>query len=265
MPAALVDSHTHLLPDRLAAAIRRFFDDLLPSYTRYPYPWQEARGALVTAGVDRCWTLPYAHKPGMARALNAWMAETFADDTVVVPGGTLHPGDDVDAEARLALDVLRLPLMKLHCSVGDFAADDPRLDPLWRRVSAGGQPVVVHAGHAVDGTTSDAEIAPIARVATRWPDARIVVAHCGAPATNAVLTLLRAARSVHADLTPVGPVLAQVDGAALAGLEDRVLFGSDAPNTGVTVEDAVAHVRGLGLSPAAEAAVLGGNATRLVA
>lgn len=265
MHAPLVDSHTHLLPDRLAAAIRRFFDDLLPSYTRYPYPWADARAAIVAAGVERCWSLPYAHKPGMARALNEWMAETFTTDEVVIPGGTLHPGDDVDEEARVALDELGLRLMKLHCSVGDFTADDPRLDPLWRRVSAGGRPVVVHAGHAADGTTSDAEITPIARVAQRWPEARIVVAHCGTPAVGAVLALLRSAPAVHADLTPVGPMMAAVTAGDLAGLEDRVLFGSDAPNTGVTIEEAIAHVRGLGLSPATEAAVLGGNATRLLA
>ena len=50
----------------------------------------------------------------------------------------------------------------------------------------------------------------------------------------------------------------------MAGLEDRLLFGSDAPNTGVTIEQAVAHVRSLGLDGDAESAVLGGNAERLL-
>ena len=260
----LVDAHVHLLPDRLAAAIRRFFVERMPDYAGYPCELVPARAAIAAAGVTRCWSLPYAHKPGMARDLNRWMAETFADDAMVVAGATVHPGDDVASEIAEALDVLGLRVVKLHCSVGRFAPDDPRLDPLWRHVSASAHPVVVHAGHAENGLTSATELAPLERVARRWPDARIVLAHCGMPATSAALDLLRSAPSVHADLTPVGPMFAPVTPDAIAGLEDRLLFGSDAPNTGVTIEQAVAHVRSLGLDGDAESAVLGGNAERLL-
>jgi hypothetical protein len=260
----LVDAHVHLLPDRLARAIRRFFVERMPDYGGYPCELAPARAAIAAAGVTRCWSLPYAHKPGMARDLNRWMAETFADDAMVVAGATVHPGDDVAGEIAEALDVLGLRVVKLHCSVGDFTPDDPRLDPLWRRVSATGRPVVVHAGHAENGQTTPAELAPLERVARRWPDARIVLAHCGAPATRASLDLLRRAPSLYADLTPVGPLLAAVSREAIAGLEDRLLFGSDAPNTGVTIEQAMAHVRSLRLDGDAESAVLGGNAERLL-
>ena len=40
---------------------------------------------------------------------------------------------------------------------------------------------------------------------------------------------------------------------------------SDAPNTGVSIEEAVAHVRELGRDAAEVRAVLGGNAERLLA
>ena len=70
----------------------------------------------------------------MARDLNRWMAETFADDAMVVAAKTIHPGDDVASVIVQALDVLGLRVVKLHCSVGRFAPDDPRLDPLWQHV-----------------------------------------------------------------------------------------------------------------------------------
>jgi uncharacterized protein len=265
----IVDAHVHLLPDRLAAAIRRFFDarmtpGLVSLAFVYPPGHGEAREALVAAGVDRCWSLPYAHKPGVAGELNRWMSETFGSDPIVVPGGTVHPGDDVEDIVREACGPLRLRVLKLHCSVGRFDADDPRLEPLWRLVSSSGHPVVVHAGHAENGTTTADEIAPIARVARRWPEARLVVAHCGAPAIEATLALLRETRSLCADLTPIGRTLAPVTRAAIAGLESRLLFGSDAPNTGVTVEQGVAFVRALDLAAGGEAAVLGANAERLL-
>lgn len=264
-PVPLVDSHVHLLPDRLAAAIRGFFTRHMPTWSiPYPHAWEPARAAIVAAGVTRCWSLPYAHKPGMASALNRWMAETFGDDPVVEPGGTAHPGDDVAAVVDEALGPLGLRLLKLHCSVGEFHADDPRLDPLWARVSHGGQPVVVHVGHAIDGQTTATEVAEIGRVAARWPDARIVLAHCGGPAIDAGLALVRASRSVHADLTPVASSLATVSRTAIAELESRLLFGSDAPNTAVAIERTRAHVEGLGLDPAQTAAILAGNATALL-
>lgn len=262
----IVDAHTHLLPDRLGAAIRRFFARYMTAAGALVYSHQHvpARARIVDAGVDRCWSLPYAHRPGMASALNRWMAETYGDDPVVVPGATVHPADDVGAVLSEALDELRLPLLKLHCSVGEFDADDPRLDPVWRRVSAGSQPVVVHVGHAVIGSTEAVEIAVVARVARRWPEARIVIAHGGAPAVGATLALLRDTRSTYADLTPVGRTPAPVDRAAIAGLERRLLLGSDAPNTGIPIEETIARVRALGLDRADEAAILGGTAERLL-
>jgi hypothetical protein len=262
----IVDAHVHLLPQRLAAAIRRFFTQhAVGSFFQYPHDAVSARACIVAAGVDRCWSLPYAHKPGMAAALNRWMAEAFAGDGVVVAGATVHPADDVASVVEEALDGLGLRVLKLHCSVGNFDADDPRLDLVWRRVSASGHPVVVHVGHSVGGTTDAPELAAVGRVARRWPEARVIIAHCGAPAVDAALAILRETRSTYADLTPIGLALAPVSATQIEGLEHRLLLGSDAPNTGVSIEQATAHVRALGLDAAGEAAILGGTAERLLA
>ena len=82
---------------------------------------------------------------------------------------------------------------------------------------------------------------------------------------KATITLLRETRSVYADLTPVIRDVTPLDHRELHGLEHRLLFGSDAPNTGVLIEDAIAHVRGLGLSAAHTDAILGGTAQKLLA
>jgi uncharacterized protein len=262
----IVDAHTHLLPERLNAAIRRFFAERITGADVMLYPWEPiaARERIVAAGIDRCWNLPYVRQAGAASSLNRWMAETYAADSVVVPGATVHPGDDVEAVLQEALDELGLRLLKLHCSVGGHGPDDPRLDPLWARVSEGGQPVVLHAGSALHGVTMPPEIAAVGRVARRWPDARIVVAHCGAPSIEATLALLRETRSVYADLTPRIQEPAPLGRAQIAGLEHRLLFGTDAPNAGVAIEDSLAQVRAWRLAPSEEAAILGGNAERLL-
>lgn len=263
-PRRIVDSHTHLLPDRLAIAIREFFGEHLGGEIPYPCDREGACGALREAGVHSCWALPYVRRAGSASALNQWMASAFKDDPFVEAGATVHPGDDVQALLHEALDVLELAVVKIHCSVGSFQADDPRLDALWSKVSESGHPVVVHAGHAVAGTTASEEIAPLARVAARWPSARLIVAHTGAPAVEETLALMRRAPSVYADLAPVVRDPVGLDTKAIDGLEHRILFGSDAPNVVFPIDEGIRRVRSWQLSDEHEAAILGGNAERLL-
>jgi predicted TIM-barrel fold metal-dependent hydrolase len=260
----IVDAHTHLLPDRLGRAIRAYFLQALPPES-FPYAPEPdlAHAALRAAGVARCWSLPYARRPGTASALNRWMAETWHDDALVEPAGTVHPGDDVATVTEEALD-LGLRLFKLHCAVGSFSLDDERLAPLWTAVSDRGLPVVVHLGHSPAGPTEPEELATLDRVATAWPDARIVLAHLAAPSVHEALAIVRRHRSLHADLTPVvfHPVpLAPGD---LDGVAHKILFGSDLPSLGIPLAEVVAHVRGLGLRAEEEQAVFAGNADRLV-
>ena len=261
----IVDSHVHLLPERLAAKIRRFFVERNAPRMPYPHAPRAAREALVEAGIGRCWSLPYAHRSGVAGSLNRWMAETFTGDALVVPGATVHPDDDVRSVIGEAIEILGLPVFKLHCSVGAFAADDPRLDPLWETVSETGHPVVVHAGSAHDGTATAAEVEAVGRVARRWPGVRIIVAHFGAPAAEETLRLLRAHENLYADLCPVVADPVHPPRGAIAGLERRILFGSDTPSVAVTIEDSIAAVAAWKLDPADEEAVLGGTADRLLA
>ena len=261
----VVDAHVHLLPERLAAKIRRFFEMRKAPPLIYPYEPALARAALVAAGIERCWSLPYAHKGGVAAGLNRWMAETWGPDPFVVPGATVHPDDDVAAVVREAAEGLGLRLFKIHCSVGAFAPDDPRLDPLWRHASGTACPVVVHGGSAPEGTATVGEVAAIERAADRFPDARIVVAHFGAPAIERVAGLIRRTRSIYADLTPMVATPVEPARSVLAGIERRVLFGSDTPTVGVSIEDSIARVRGWALDPEDQRAVLGGTAERLLA
>jgi uncharacterized protein len=261
----IVDAHTHLFPERLAAAIRAFFvQHVSGDVFDYPLDWREAQAVLQASGVGRCWALPYVRRPQAARGLNRWMAETFADNAFVEPGATVHPGDDVRAVVEEALGPLQLRLVKLHCSVGDFSLTDERLEPLWRRLSGSGTPAVIHLGHSIGGNTEAAELAELDVLAQRWPDLPLILAHCGAPAVAPALALLRRHPNLYADLTPVISQLVPLVPGAMGGLEERLLFGSDMPNVVARVDDALAAIRTLGLSAQHLALVLGGNADRLV-
>jgi uncharacterized protein len=267
-----VDAHVHLLPTRLGEAIRRFFADNGYGHDtwRYPLDHAEVTERLASEGVTQAWSLPYARRPGTAPGLNQASAETAAalsgGPVEVVGGATVHPGDvDPAGIVRTGVEECGLRVLKLHCSVGDFRPDDARFDPVWAYVSEIRLPVVVHAGHAVGGGTEAAEIEAVRLVAERWPDARVIVAHFGHAAVDETLDLLEACPNTYADLTPVvlHPIPLPAD--RLATIADRVLFGSDAPNTAVTVTELLAHLDGLGLDADAIAGIREGNARRLQA
>ena len=268
----MVDSHVHLLPERLGAAIRAFFvaHGTDAGAFAYPLDHDEICALLAADGVGAAWTLPYVRRPGAAAALNeatAAVAAAQAGGPVeVVAGATVHPGDaDPVAVVRRAVEDLGARVLKLHCSVGDHAPDDPRLDPVWEWVSEVRLPVVVHAGHGASGHTGGEELEPVGTVAGRWPEARLVVAHCGHAAAAQTLELLDAHPSLHADLTPVVFELVELAPDAARAVAGRLLFGSDAPNTGFRAAAALAGVDRLGLSPEQRRAVTGGTARRLVA
>ncbi|HEY2127402.1 MAG TPA: amidohydrolase family protein [Streptosporangiaceae bacterium] len=274
MPSPVVDAHVHLLPPRLQAAIRDFFFARGFPGDGFAYPADPAEvcDRLAAEGITEAWSLPYARRPGSAGDLNQAMARfaaAHADGAVKVIGGcTVHPADDRPADlVRAAVQDLGLRVLKLHCSVGDFAPDDRRLDPVWEYVSAVALPVVLHAGHAPDGQTEAAELAPVATVARRHPEARIIIAHCGHAASDVALRLVAEHPWVHADLTPVLHQPVRPAPAALAAVAGKVLFGSDAPNTGLTVSGLLAGLGGAdgGISAEARAAITGGTAQRLIA
>ncbi len=265
----IVDCHTHLLPDRLASAIRRFFVDLGVTEFGYPLDHRTVLDRHVADGIGTVWNLPYAHKAGMARALNESMIEVtaaLADHPVdVVPGCTVHPDDPdptddfhdaVDAGARV---------LKLHCSVGGYQPDDVRLRSVLDAAGARGVPVVIHAGHGVDGFTAADELAPIGRVAELHRDTTVILAHFGHHAFDEAVMLLDDHPNLVADLTPVVfspvPITAEIADT----YADRILFGTDAPNTGHAAADLVALLRSTGASTTTVESILAGNAHRLIA
>jgi predicted TIM-barrel fold metal-dependent hydrolase len=271
VPSDVVDAHVHLLPPRLQAAIRGFFDSHGIDTGRFAYPADhgEVCDRLAAEGVSEVWSLPYARRPGSAEDLNKSMASLAAarrgGPVRVVGGCTVHPGDDRPLTVlRGAVEDMGLRVLKLHCSVGDFSPDDPRLDPVWAYAADVALPVVLHAGHAANGQTDGAELERVAEVARRHPRARVIIAHCGYPASEAALRLVAGLENVYADLTPVLYQPVQPAAARLIALAGKVLFGSDAPNTGLTVTQLLDGLAGPDLPGEAWTALTGGAARRLI-
>ena len=87
---AVVDTHVHLFPDGLFDAIWRWFETWgWP--IRYRLYAREVLDHQFSRGVRHVVGLTYAHKPGIARMLNTFMAELAASEPRLTALGTVFP------------------------------------------------------------------------------------------------------------------------------------------------------------------------------
>ena len=271
---SIIDVHTHFMPERLLAAVQRYFDAAGPLIGR---PWpiayredEQTRVATLRAfGVAAFTALLYPHKPGMARSLNEWGAD-FAARTP----GCLHSATFF-AEPSAAEDVGRAieqgaRVFKCHLQVGGFDPNDPLLDAAWGLLAEAGVPVVTHCGSGpVAGRFTGP--APIARLLARHPRLRLVVAHLGMPEYAEFLTLAERYPGVLLDTTmaftpfidDAGAPFPPAELSRLRDLGHRVLLGTDFPNIPYTYADALEALERTGLGPDWLRAVCHDNAASL--
>jgi predicted TIM-barrel fold metal-dependent hydrolase len=261
-PAPRVDSHVHAFPDRLAMAVREALNR--EGRLQGSPLLGDVANSVREQGFDAAWVLPYAHKAGVAASVNEWSAAEVSNYPWLVAGATFHPDDpDLEGIVEDALVRLRLRVVKLHCSVGDFDAADARLAPLWRIAGNIGVPVVVHAGRG-PGMTDARDLDSVITVLKRHQDLRFVLAHSGHPACERAIELMRDFPNLYGDLTPVWDSPVAVPTHALAEFQGRFLFGSDAPNNPVTAGDQARGYESMGLGADAVSALMGGAAAALI-
>jgi predicted TIM-barrel fold metal-dependent hydrolase len=234
----LFDVHVHFMHPRVMAKVWAYFDGAgsLPA-GRWPVRYRgsddERVEHLRSMGVRHFTSLSYAHKPGIAEFLNDWTRD-FAEHTPdTLWSATFFPEPEAEDYVPKLVDA-GVEVFKAHLQVGDFAPDDPLLEPVWDVLAASGTPIVLHAG---SGPASGRFTGPdgVARVLARHPELRLVIAHLGAPETAEFMDLADGYPNVMLDTTmafadywgqPADPAIVR----RLPGLQDRILFGTDFPN-----------------------------------
>ena len=265
----IVDAHTHLFPDALFARIRRWFHQV-EWHIPYPYRTDEVIGLLRRWGVEENWALVYAHKPGVADGLNAWLGQVQREHPGVRGFATVHPADpDPVRDLRRALDDYGLVGMKLHAEVQRLAVDDERLDGAFALLEERQLPCVLHAGDApYPVAPPNLTAGRVANRMARQPRLVAVIAHLGMNQTERFLDLMARYPSLclEASFTrfPGFPGAPRFDPEILAPVADRVLFGSDFPNITFSYADQVAAWAEVAWVRANPDAFFRGNARRLL-
>ncbi|KAF9570855.1 hypothetical protein EC968_001343 [Mortierella alpina] len=262
-PCPIIDAHVHVFPQRLMDAIWKFFDTFY-----WPVLYKETYLAtradfLIEQGVRHVVLLVYAHKNGIARDLNKFLAamvqdmnERYALAHVMdssqrrrVASGlaTVMPGEpgakDILAEA---FTTLGLSGIKMHSHVQCVAANHPSMDEVYETCIRFQKPVLIHAGKQPDSSGYKVDVDKICDasivedVLKRFPDLRICVPHLGMNQYQEFFDLLEKYPNLYLDTTmTLGAFFHSMDEdkamtlmirTMLLQYSDRIMYGTDWPN-----------------------------------
>lgn len=220
------------------------------------------------------------------------MADRYALEALVVMplfGGVCPTSDDVEAANRAVADLARRdprvrpmayvypPLGTRHAleqidrwiADGGFVglkiwvsiADDPLVFPLIERMIELDKPTLIHAMHkSVGQLPLESDPKHIAALATRYPQAKLIMPHMGG---NFLYSCAVIAPHANVWTDPSGTYCesGMLEHALRVLGEDRILFGSDAP--GADFVNNLAKVLAADLPATALRKILAGNAKRL--
>jgi predicted TIM-barrel fold metal-dependent hydrolase len=169
---------------------------------------------------------------------NEFIAAVVRQDPARLVGfASVDPmADDAISRLEFAVDHLGMRGVKLSPIYQHFAADDPRLWPLYARIQERRLPIMWHQGAtflATTGPFEEARPGRLDKIAAAFPEIPMVIAHFGYPWSDDTVALLRKHRNLYADVSVLARRPWFLYNALIAALEygagDKILLGSDFP------------------------------------
>ncbi|KAI8601756.1 hypothetical protein EDD21DRAFT_99096 [Dissophora ornata] len=262
-PCPIIDAHVHVFPQGLMDAVWNFFDNFYwPVHYKQAYLANRA-DFLINQGVRHVVLLVYAHKNGIARDLNKFLAGTVNDmneryaQTKIngskprrrVASGlaTVMPGEPGAKEILAeAFTTLGLAGIKMHSHVQCVPANHPTMDEVYETCVRFDKPVLIHAGKEPNSSAYKVDAGKICDVGIvedvlqRYPDLRMCVPHLGMNQYQEFFDLLDRYPNLYLDTTMTfgsflqsmdeNKPLAQMIRTMLIKHSNRILYGTDWPN-----------------------------------
>ena len=241
VPAGLppvIDSHVHVFPADLFSKIHNWFDENAWQI-RYRMKTSEVFDFLLSRGIGHVIALQYAHKPGISRQLNRYMAEKCSQFRGRVTGmATVYPGEEGAEEILQEAFDAGLKGLKLHAHVQCFDMNADYMNRLYECCRKNGKPVVIHAGREPKSPAYPCdpyEICSAGKTETvvkEFPDLKICVPHLGFDETAEYGKMIETYDNLWLDtamvITDYFPIKETIDLSRYR--TDRIMYGSDFPN-----------------------------------
>jgi predicted TIM-barrel fold metal-dependent hydrolase len=264
---AVIDAHVHLFSDQLFASIWQWFEKYgWP--IRYRFGSPEAIEFLLSRGVSRIVGLHYAHKPGMARELNSYMAKLCQSFPQLTAMATVFPGEEKASQILAEAFGMGLSGVKLHCHVQCFDMLGAGMHEIYRLCQESDKPLIMHVGREPKSPAYSCDpyvlcsADKLEQVIETYSNLRVCVPHLGMDEFDRYGRLLDNYDNLWLDTTmALADYFPFTNTPDLAKMRaDRLIFGSDFPNLPYAWDRELQRIACLNLAPQRLTKLLGQNA-----
>ena len=263
----IVDGHVHLFPSSIFSSVWKWFDEFgWP--IRYKLTSEKILDFLLSRGINHVVALHYAHKPGLSRKLNAYMANLCNSEKRVSAMATVFPGEK-DA-ARILADAFKSGLrgVKLHSHVQCFDMTSEPMEEIYETCTHCNKPLIMHVGREPKSPAYPCDPYELCRsedlewVLKEYPNLKLCVPHMGADEFEAYRQLIEKYDNLWLDTTmTLAGYLPMNHSPKLSEMRtDRIIFGTDFPNLPYAWDRELKNLLRLNLSANTLARILGRNA-----
>lgn len=279
----VIDFHTHVFPDRLAASTIQKLSEMGHVLPRADGTAEGLLASMRKAGVDLSVILPVATNPRQVEKVNdsAVALNTAFGARGLLSFGCIHPDHEEPEKELKRIAEMGLKGVKLHPVYQGVDLDDPRY---LRILECSGKlelVVVTHGGIDV-GYPERQHASPdkILRAIQQVGPVKLIAAHMGGWKQWEEAEVLLAETSVYLDTSYATGIMTPLEDGHYRSEElplmreeqfvcmvrtfgaHRILFGTDSPWR--DQRESVREIHGMPLTAAEKAAILGENAERLL-
>jgi len=231
----MIDSHTHVFPDKIAPKIvekMRTEESWIP--LSGDFTLKDLKAYMARCGMEAVFTFCVAERPKAVPPANDFLISVTDHRTVFGFGTILPDMEDPVAEVRRIRE-RGLPGIKFHSLFQPIGAGDENLFPIYEEMARTGMIAYFHVGPAHSSGPDRTSPQDVARLKERLPALKIVAAHFGG------LFMLEEARKwiigkdIYID-TCWGPNIQSLEAKEVIDLirshgPEKVLFATDYPST----------------------------------
>jgi hypothetical protein len=252
----VVDAHVHVFPSPLFSAVWDWFDTH-GWKIRYRLSTTRIFDFLFSRGVSHVVALQYAHKEGISRELNRYMAEKCRAYPGKVTGlATVFPGEEKAEEILQNAFDTGLGGLKLHAHVQCFDMNGDYMNGLYECCRKNEKPVLMHAGREPKSPAYPCDPYAICRadkleeVLRSFPGLKVCIPHLGFDEIAAYRGLIEKYDTLWLDTTMVLADYFPIEESINLGRyrPDRVMYGTDFPNIPYAWDRELKRLAGKGLS-----------------
>jgi len=263
----VVDAHVHLFPDFLFAPVWQWFEKFgWP--IRYQLSSEEIVDFLLAHGIGHIVALQYAHKAGLARELNAYMAGICRSYPQVTGMATVYPGEKDAVEILVQAFQIGLSGVKLHSHVQCFDMDGRSMHAIYEVCAAHGRPLIMHVGREPKSPAYPCDPYILCRadkleqVLNDYPQLNVCVPHLGADEFEPYRRMIEKYDNLWLDTTMMLAEYLPMDYVPdlAAFRNDRIIYGTDFPNLPYAWDREIKRLVRQNLSQDSLAKLLGLNA-----